>query len=291
MGRVEGKVAFITGAGRGQGRAHALRLAEEGADIIAVDVCRQLETVPYAMATPEDLAETAKLVEDLDRRIVVREADVRDSSQLADVVREGVAELGRLDIVVANAGIVSIGPSLELDEAVWQETIDVNLTGVWKTVKAAVPSIIEGGRGGSIILTSSAAGLRGFPNISHYVAAKHGVVGLMRALAQELAPHMIRVNTVNPTTVDTPMVMNDMFYGLVRPDVEQPGRDEMAEAFVGLNILPIPWVEAIDISNAVLWLASDEARYVTGVALPIDAGFCEKIGGTPLVLPEAGGPA
>jgi (+)-trans-carveol dehydrogenase len=291
MGRVEGKVAFITGAGRGQGRAHALRLAEEGADIIAVDVCRQLETVPYAMSTPEDLAETAKLVEDLDRRIVVREADVRDTAQLADVVREGVAELGRLDIVVANAGIASIGPSAELEEEVWQETIDVNLTGVWKTVKAAVPSIIEGGRGGSIILTSSAAGLRGFPNISHYVAAKHGVVGLMRALAQELAPHMIRVNTVNPTTVDTPMVMNDMFYGLVRPDVEQPGRDEMAEAFVGLNILPIPWVEAIDISNAVLWLASDEARYVTGVALPIDAGFCEKIGGTPLVLPEAGGPA
>jgi (+)-trans-carveol dehydrogenase len=243
------------------------------------------------MSTPEDLAETTKLVEDLDRRIVVREADVRDTAQLADVVREGVAELGRLDIVVANAGIASIGPSAELEEEVWQETIDVNLTGVWKTVKAAVPSIIEGGRGGSIILTSSAAGLRGFPNISHYVAAKHGVVGLMRALAQELAPHMIRVNTVNPTTVDTPMVMNDMFYGLVRPDVEQPGRDEMAEAFVGLNILPIPWVEAIDISNAVLWLASDEARYVTGVALPIDAGFCEKIGGTPLVLPEAGGPA
>jgi (+)-trans-carveol dehydrogenase len=291
MGRVEGKVAFITGAGRGQGRAHALRLAEEGADIIAVDVCRQLETVPYAMSTPEDLAETAKLVEDLDRRIVVREADVRESSQLADVVREGVAELGRLDIVVANAGIVSIGPAIELEEASWQEMLDVNLTGVWKTVKATVPSIIEGGRGGSVILTSSAAGLRGFPNISHYVAAKHGVVGLMRALAQELAPHMIRVNTVNPTTVDTPMVMNDMFYGLVRPDLEQPGRDEVAEAFVGLNALPIPWVEAIDISNAVLWLASDEARFVTGVAMPIDAGFCEKIGATPLVLTDAGGPA
>jgi (+)-trans-carveol dehydrogenase len=291
MGRVDGKVAFITGAGRGQGRAHALRLAEEGADIIAVDVCRQLETVPYAMSTPEDLAETAKLVEDLDRRIVVHEADVRDASQLTEVVREGVAELGRLDIVVANAGIASIGPSIELEEDAWQEMLDVNLTGVWKTIKASVPSMIEGGRGGSVILTSSAAGLRGFPNISHYVAAKHGVVGLMRALAQELAPYMIRVNTINPTTVDTPMVMNDMFYGLVRPDLEQPGRDEIAEAFVGLNTLPIPWVETIDISNAVLWLASDEARYVTGVALPIDAGFCEKIGGTPLVLPDADGPA
>ena len=193
--------------------------------------------------------------------------------------------------MVANAGIVSIGPAIELEEESWQEMLDVNLTGVWKTVKATVPSIIEGGRGGSVIITSSAAGLRGFPNISHYVAAKHGVVGLMRSLAQELAPHMIRVNTVNPTTVDTPMVMNDMFYGLVRPDLEQPGRDEVAEAFVGLNTLPIPWVETIDISNAVLWLASDEARYVTGVALPIDAGFCEKIGGTPLVLPDDGGPA
>jgi len=291
MGRVEGKVAFVTGAARGQGRAHAVRLAEEGADIIAVDVCRQLETVPYAMATPADLAETAQLVEDLDRRILVREADVRDSAQLAEVVRDGVAELGQLDIVVANAGIASVGPALELSEEIWQEMIDVNLTGVWKTIKAAVPAMIAAGRGGSVILTSSAAGLRGFPNLTHYVAAKHGVVGMMRALAQELAPHMIRVNTVNPTTVDTPMVMNDMFYGLVRPDLEAPGRDDTAEAFVGLNCLPVPWVETIDISNAVLWLASDEARFVTGVALPIDAGFCEKIGGTPLVLPDAGGAA
>jgi (+)-trans-carveol dehydrogenase len=291
MGRVEGKVAFVTGAARGQGRSHALRLAEEGADIIAIDVCRQLASVPYPMSTPDDLAETVKLVEDLDRRIVVREADVRDSAQLADVVAEGVAELGRLDIIVANAGIGSVAPALELEEDVWQEMIDVNLTGVWKTLKAAVPPMIEAGNGGSVIMTSSVAGLRGFPNLAHYVAAKHGVVGLMKTLAQELAPHMIRVNTVNPTTVDTPMVMNDMFYTLVRPDLEQPGREDMGEAFTGLNILPVPWVETIDISNAVLWLASDEARYVTGLALPVDAGFCQKIGGTPLVLPDDGGAA
>src|SRR6187402_1130823 len=200
MGRLEGKVAFVTGAARGQGRSHALRLAEEGADIVAVDVCRQLASVPYPMATPEDLTETAKLVEDLDRRIVVREADVRDSARLADVVAEGIGEFGRLDIIVANAGIVSMAPTLELDEDSWQEMIDVNLTGVWKTLKAAVPAMIEAGNGGSVIITSSAAGLRGFANIAHYVAAKHGVVGLMKTLAQELAPHMIRVNTVNPTT-------------------------------------------------------------------------------------------
>ena len=291
MGRVEGKVAFVTGAARGQGRSHALRLAEEGADIIAVDVCRQLASVPYPMATPEDLAETAKLVEDLDRRIVVREADVRDSAQLADVVAEGIGELGRLDIIVANAGIVSMGPTLELDEDSWQEMIDVNLTGVWKTLKAAVPAMIEAGNGGSVIITSSAAGLRGFANIAHYVAAKHGVVGLMKTLAQELAPHMIRVNTVNPTTVNTPMVMNDAFFTLVRPDLEQPGPADVGEAMTGLNILPVPWVEAVDISNAVLWLASDEARFVTGVALPVDAGFLEKVGGAPAVLPDAAGAA
>src|SRR5215207_851002 len=209
MGRVEGKVAFITGAARGQGRSHALRLAEEGADIIAVDVCRPLETVPYELPTPDDLAETGKLVEDLDRRIVTRQADVRDLSQLQRVVQEGVSELGHIDIVCANAGIASLAPALEMEEQVWQEMIDVNLTGVWKTIRAAVPPMVERRQGGSVIITSSVAGLLGFGNLAHYVAAKHGVVGLMRTLAQELAPHMIRVNTINPTTVNTPMVMNN----------------------------------------------------------------------------------
>jgi SDR family mycofactocin-dependent oxidoreductase len=286
MGRVDGKVAFITGAARGQGRSHALRLAEEGADIIAVDLCRPVETAPYELATSDDLAQTAKLVENFDRRIVARQADVRDLGQLQDVVQEGLAELGHIDIVCANAGIASFVPALEMDEQTWHEMIDINLSGVWKTIRAAVPPMIEQGRGGSVIITSSVAGLFGFPNLASYSAAKHGVVGLMRVLTQELAPHMIRVNTVNPTTVDTPMIASDAIFRLIRPDLEHPTKDDLGEAFIGLNSLPIPWVEPIDISNAVLWLASDEARYVTGVTLPVDAGFCQKIGGTPLVLPE-----
>jgi SDR family mycofactocin-dependent oxidoreductase len=228
MGRVEGKVAFITGAARGQGRSHALRLAEEGADIIAVDLCRPVETAPYETATPDDLLETVKLVEDFDRRIVAREADVRDLAALQQVVQEGVSELGHVDIVCANAGIASFAPALEMEERVWQEMIDINLTGVWKTIRAALPPMVARGHGGAVIITSSVAGLFGFPNLSAYSSAKHGVVGLMRTLAQELAPYMIRVNTVNPTTVDTPMVKNDAFYRLIRPDLENPTVEDPA---------------------------------------------------------------
>jgi SDR family mycofactocin-dependent oxidoreductase len=283
---MDGKVAFITGAARGQGRSHALRLAEEGAEIIAVDLCQPIETAPYEMPTVDDLAETAKLVEEFDRRVVAREADVRDLRQLERVVQEGVSEFGHIDVVCANAGIASFAPTLDMEERMWDEMIDINLTGVWKTVKAAVKPMVERGQGGAVIITSSVAGLFGFPNLAHYSAAKHGVVGLMRVLAQELAPYMIRVNTVNPTTVNTPMVMSDAAYQLFRPDLENPTQADMAEGLLSLNLLPIPWVEPVDISNAVLWLASDEARYVTGVALPVDAGFCQKVGGAPSVLPE-----
>jgi SDR family mycofactocin-dependent oxidoreductase len=286
VGRMDGKVAFITGAARGQGRSHALRLAEEGADIIAVDVCQPVESAPYEMPTSAELAETAKLVEELDRRIVAREADVRDLPGLQAVVQEGVSEFGHIDAVVANAGIASVAPTMEMEESMWQEMIDINLTGVWKTIKAAVAPMLERRQGGAVIITSSVAGLAGAANLAHYVAAKHGVVGLMRVLTQELAPYMIRVNSVHPTTVNTPMVKSEYFYRLVRPDLENPTADDAAEVFVGLNALPIPWVEPIDISNAVLWLASDEARYVTGVTLPVDAGCLQKMGGTPLVLPD-----
>jgi (+)-trans-carveol dehydrogenase len=277
-GRLEGKVAFVTGAARGQGRSHAIRLAQEGADIVAVDIVRQIATVPYGMATPDDLAETVKEVEALDRRIVATEADVRDYGALKAAVDDGVAQLGRLDIVSANAGIFSEGRADELPEQTWQDMIDVNLTGVWHAVKAAVPHLKAGGRGGSIILTSSTAGLMAFQNFAHYVAAKHGVVGLMRTLALELAPDMIRVNSVHPTTVDTPMVQNSMTYGLFAPDLPEHERtkDTLAPRFQELNALPIPWVEPVDISNAVLWLASDESRYVTGVTLPVDAGSTIK---------------
>jgi (+)-trans-carveol dehydrogenase len=272
---VEGKVAFVTGAARGQGRSHALRLAEEGADIIAVDIAGQIDSVPYKMSTPEDLAQTVKAVEALDRRIVATQADVRDYGALKGALDAGVAELGRLDIVCANAGIFSFTTG-ELDEQAWRDMIDVNLTGVWHTTKAAVPHLIEGGRGGSMILTSSTAGLKGFPNFAHYVSAKHGVVGLMRTLALELAPHMIRVNSVHPTSVNTDMIQNDATYRLFAPDLENPTGEQVAPRFGEMNALPINWVEPVDISNAVLFLASDEARYITGVTLPVDAGFMVK---------------
>jgi SDR family mycofactocin-dependent oxidoreductase len=275
-GKLEGKVAFITGAARGQGRSHAIRLAEEGADIIAVDIAAQVGSVPYPMATPDDLAETVKEVEALDRRIVATRADVRDYSAVKAALDDGVAQLGRLDIVAANAGIVSYGLAAELEEQTWRDMIDTNLTGVWHAAKAAIPHLKAGGRGGSIILTSSTAGLKAMENLAHYVSAKHGVVGLMRTLALELAPDMIRVNSVHPTSVNTPMIHNDATYRLFAPDLENPTREQVGERFLGMNALPVSWVEPVDISNAVLWLASDEARYVTGVTLPVDAGQLAK---------------
>ncbi|MEV1329302.1 mycofactocin-coupled SDR family oxidoreductase [Micromonospora costi] len=276
-GRVDGKVAFITGAARGQGRSHAIRLAQEGADIIAIDLCRQVDTVPYPMSTPDDLAETVKEVEALDRRIIATQADVRDFAAVKAAVDEGVAQLGRLDIVSANAGISSpAGPAEDVSEQTWQDMIDINLTGVWHTAKAAIPHIKAGGRGGSIVLTSSDAGLFAYPNIAHYVSAKHGVVGLMRTLALELAPFNIRVNSLHPTQVDTPMIMNEATYKLFLPDNPNPTIEEFAPVSQQMNALPIPWVEAVDISNALLFLASDEARYITGVALPVDAGAAIK---------------
>src|SRR5690242_9014612 len=209
-GRVDGKVAFITGAARGQGRSHAVRLAQEGADIIAIDICRGFEDSTAPAATPEDLAETADMVKNLDRRIVTAEVDVRDYAALKAAVDSGVEQLGRLDIVVANAGIGNGGETLDqTSDNDWDDMIGTNLTGVWKTVKAAVPHVIAGGAGGSIVLTSSVGGLKAYPNTGHYVAAKHGVVGLMRAFAVELGQHMIRVNSVHPTHVSTQMLHND----------------------------------------------------------------------------------
>ncbi|MFB2598244.1 mycofactocin-coupled SDR family oxidoreductase [Herbiconiux sp. P17] len=278
MGRVEGKVAFVTGAARGQGRSHALRLAQEGADIIAVDIEEQIGSVPYPMSTPADMEETVRQIEALDRRIVATKADVRDWEAVKAAVDDGVAQLGRLDIVAANAGIFSFGTMEELTEEQWSDMLDTNLTGVWHAVKAAIPHLKAGGNGGSIILTSSTAGLMAIPNIGHYVAAKHGVVGLMRTLALELAPDFIRVNSVHPTSVDTDMIHNDATYALFAGDLplEERTRDVVGERFQTLNALPIKWVEPVDISNAVLWFASDESRYVTGVTLPVDAGSLIK---------------
>lgn len=271
--RLEGKVAFISGGARGQGRSHAVRLAEEGADIITFDICSDVEHVPYAGPTPEDLAETVRQVEALDRRIIAKQADVRDYGALKALADEGMAEFGRIDIVSANAGIS--GEMAEADvmsEDGWQSMIDINLTGVWHTAKAAIPHLKAGGNGGSIVITSSLAGLKGMGNIAHYVSAKHGLVGLMRTLAIELAPHSIRVNSIHPTQVDTPMIMNEATKKLFRPDLENPTDEDFAATSQAMNSLPIPWVEPVDISNAVLFLSSEEGRYITGVPLPVDAG-------------------
>jgi SDR family mycofactocin-dependent oxidoreductase len=276
-GRLEGKVAFITGAARGQGRSHAIRLAEEGADIIAIDVCQDIASVPYALATAADLRDTVKQVESKDRRIVATHADVRDYEQLRAALDAGVAELGRLDIVSANAGIASYGRLEKIDSQMWQDMINVNLTGVWHTAKASIPHLRAAG-GGAIVLTSSTAGLKGFENVGHYAAAKHGLVGLMRSLALELAHDGIRVNTIHPTSVDTNMIQNEATHELFTPGLarEERTQDALAASFQSTNLIQVPWIEAVDISHALVWLASDEARYVTGVTLPVDAGLLIK---------------
>jgi SDR family mycofactocin-dependent oxidoreductase len=263
-GRVAGKVAFITGAARGQGRSHAIRLAEEGADIIAVDILKDYDSVSYAMASEADLAETVKQVEALDRRIFATRADVRDSGALGKAVDDGVAELGRLDIVSANAGICTIQEWDDVSPQVWQDTIDTNLTGVWNTIVATAPHLIRNG-GGSIILTSSVAGVKGLPFLAPYVAAKFGVTGLAKAMANELAEHNIRVNSVHPTGVLTPMA--DGLAGMAPLIERHPQLGPLH-----MNTLDVQAVEARDISNAVLYLASDESRYVTGLEFRVDAG-------------------
>ncbi|MFF8288915.1 mycofactocin-coupled SDR family oxidoreductase [Streptomyces sp. NPDC016309] len=276
MGRVEGKVALITGAARGQGRSHAIRLAQEGAHIIASDICEEIGSTHYSLATSKDLEETRRLVEKEGGRILTFGADVRELDQVEALVAAGLEEFGHIDVVCANAGIGSLGRSWELTEKQWRDMIDVNLTGAWHTIRAAVPHMIAADRGGSIIFTNSVAGTLGRPNMSHYAASKHGLVGLMRSLANELAPYFIRVNSIHPGNVDTDMVQNVTGRRLLLPDVENPSREEFAAAATELSVIPVPWVESVDISNAVLWLASDEARYVTGATLPVDAGAAIK---------------
>jgi SDR family mycofactocin-dependent oxidoreductase len=272
MGKLDGKVAFITGAARGQGRSHAVRLAEEWADIIACDIGEQIEGLGYPLGTSEDLAETVRQVEALDRGILAQAADVRSLDQLQRVVGAGVSRFGRLDIVVANAGVMRPNALLDVSEVEWEEGISINLTGAWKTVMAAAPVIIEQGEGGSIVLINSTLGLSALPNCVAYTTAKHGMVGLMRTAALELGPHRIRVNTVHPTTVDTRMVQNEGTYGVFSPELEHPTREDLAAKTEPRHVLPIPWIESIDISNAIAWLVSDDARYVTGTTLQIDAG-------------------
>jgi len=266
MGKLDGKVAFITGGARGQGRSHAIRLAQEGADIITVDICRQLQSVGYPMGTHEELAETVASVEALGRRIVALEADVRDFDQLQAAFDEGSAKLGPVTIVVANAGI---GPGgFAPDQQQWDEVVGVNLTGVWNTGRVAIPSMLAHDQGGAIVITSSTGGLTGtgldFAGLLAYTASKHGVIGLMRSWANYLAPHFIRVNSVAPTTVRTPMAGGGNVADIIS-HVPQ-----LASSLI--NAIPVEAVEAVDVSNAIAWLVSDEARYVTGTVVPVDAG-------------------
>lgn len=283
--RLEGKVAFITGAARGQGRSHAVRLAEEGADIIAIDLCEQIESNPYPLATPEDLAETVALVEKLGRRIVARKADVRERGQLAQALTEGIAELGHLDIVVANAGILpmSMGDPDPMD---FVDATDVDLIGVMNAVAVSIPHLPDHA---SIIVTGSNAAM--LPNTTDnpamgpgsagYGWAKNTIMGYVEQMALALAPRFIRVNAVHPTNVNTHLLHNDGLYQVFRPDVENPTLEDVLPAFTAFQAMPIPYVEPVDISNLVLFLASSESRYITGEQIRVDAGS---------LLTQRGGP-
>ena len=277
-GRMAGKVVFVTGAGRGMGRSHAVRLAREGADVIGMDVCGPVPSATGPVATPEDLTETVRAVEALDRRMVTFQADVRDEEALTAGLADGVAQLGRLDCAIANAGI-GVPPHEVADTPAqeWRDMLEVNLTGVFLTAKAAVPHIRAHGDGGSLLLVSSALGLRGMANVASYVAAKHGVVGLMRSLALELAAERIRVNSIHPTNVDTPLIQNENVYRLFRPDLEHPTREDVSGVFQDLNLMPTPWVQPEDVSEAVLYLAADDSgRWITGTTHRVDAGWLTK---------------
>jgi (+)-trans-carveol dehydrogenase len=275
--RFDGQVALVTGVARGQGLSHAIHLASEGAAIIGVDIAAPLSDLNYEMSTPADLdaARAAITVEGVPAAIDI--VDVRDAEVLDQFVSAAVQKFGRLDVVAANAGIGGPAiPTYEIKPDVWQRMLDINLTGVWNTVRAAIPHMVAAGNGGSIVLTSSAAGLRAYPGIGHYVAAKHGVVGLMKTLASELGAHNIRVNSLHPTQVETPMIMNEGTFRLFAPHIDEPTEDDFAAASQAMHVLPTPWVQPADVSKALTWLSSQEARFITGVALPIDAGVLIK---------------
>jgi SDR family mycofactocin-dependent oxidoreductase len=283
--RLEGKVAFITGAARGQGRSHAVRLAEEGADIIAIDLCEQIASNPYPLATPEDLEETVALVEKLDRRIVARKADVRERSQLAAALAEGVAELGRLDIVVANAGILPMAMG-DPDPMDFIDASDVDLIGVMNAVAVSMSHLADHS---SIIVTGSNAAM--LPNTTSnpamgpgsagYGWSKNVLMGYVEQLALAVAPRFIRANAVHPTNVNTHLLHNDGLYQVFRPDLENPTLDDVLPAFTAFQAMPIPFVEPVDISNLVLFLASDESRYITGEQIRVDAGSLLTMRGGP----------
>jgi SDR family mycofactocin-dependent oxidoreductase len=279
VGRVDGKVALVTGAARGQGRSHALFLAREGAKIVATDVGGgQVADVAYPTASEEDLQETVRLVKEAGGEIVAGYADLRDRDAVNDVVRQGLDTFGYIDVVVANAGVFTWGAAPELSWTDWHTVIDINLHGTWNTVQAVLPSMIERGQGGSIMMTASQIATRGQSNAVAYAASKAGIVGMMRALAAELAPNNIRVNSIHPSTVYTEMILNEPVYKVFRPDMENPGVAEMEAELLPFHMIKVPALEVEDISHAVVYLASDESRYVTSMKFAIDAGSTQKLG-------------
>jgi SDR family mycofactocin-dependent oxidoreductase len=270
-GRLAGKTALITGVARGQGRSHAVALAREGADIFGVDMCAPVESVAYALSTADDLAETARLVARTGRRIETYIGDVRSSADMRAATEQAASTFGKIDIVVANAGIWTPGSVWEMDDQTWQDMIDINLTGVFNTVRFAIPQMIER-KSGSLVLISSTCGVKALGWMPHYNAAKHGVMGLTRSLALDLGPYFVRANAILPSTVNTPMIMNEPSYKIYRPDLENPTREEAMSGFYAHNAMPVPYVEPEDVSEAVLFLASDASRYITGIGLPVDLG-------------------
>lgn len=272
MGRFDGKVVLVTGGARGQGRSHAVEFAKEGADIVVTDIAKQVDTVPYGMSSESDLAETVKRVEELDQRCLSVVADARDTAATNRAVEAAIAEFGKIDILLANHGLLSLSPVADMPDEMWDDVIDSDLTGVFKSIRAVLPHMLAR-KSGRIIATASMAGRTGLPTVAHYCAAKWGVIGLIKSVAREVAAEGITVNCICPTNLDSDMIHNPAFYALFAPGIENPTREQVEPGFTSLNAIPIPWIEAIDISNAMMFLASPEARYITGEALHVSAGW------------------
>ncbi len=275
MGRVDGKVALVTGAARGQGRSHALKLAKEGAAVVAVDVCRPIGGLPYATSTPDDLKETARLVEAAGGRIITSEADVRDYDALVAAVAEGEEAFGPVDVGVMNAGIFNMVPALEITDDGWRTMLEVNLMGAWHAAKAVATRLVAAGKPGSLIFTSSTTGVQAAGLTAHYGASKHGVVGLARTMAIELGPSNIRCNIIAPTGVNTTMIMHETLYRAFHPEMANPTFEDCKPLLEQHHMLPMSHIEPEEVSNAVLWLASDESRFVTAALIPVDGGFTQ----------------
>jgi SDR family mycofactocin-dependent oxidoreductase len=272
MGRFDGKVVLVTGGARGQGRSHAVEFAKEGADIVVTDIAKQVDTVPYGMSSESDLAETVKRVEELDQRCLSVVADARDTAATNRAVEAAIAEFGKIDILLANHGLLSLSPVADMPDEMWDDVIDSDLTGVFKSIRAVLPHMLAR-KSGRIIATASMAGRTGLPTVAHYCAAKWGVIGLIKSVAREVAAEGITVNCICPTNLDSDMIHNPAFYALFAPGIENPTREQVEPGFTSLNAIPVPWIEAIDISNAMMFLASPEARYINGEALHVSAGW------------------